>query len=205
MEDRRVVVTGLGTVNALGHNVEEFWSALIAGRSGIRTVSHFDASELPCKVASEVVDFDPSPYMDTKEISRTDPYVQYAVSAAKMAVKDAQLSISDAESERCGVLIGTGIGGMQNIQEQSFKLFSKGPRYISPFMIPSIICNMASGTVAIALGMRGPSFGIVSACSSGSHAIGEAYRCLQCGDADVMVAGGTEAAVQILAFSGFVP
>lgn len=203
MNDRRVVVTGLGTVNALGHNVEEFWSALIAGRSGIRTVSHFDASDLPCKVASEIVGFDPSPYMDAKEVGRTDPYVQYAVAAAKMAVKDAQLSISDAESERCGVLIGTGIGGMQNIQEQSFKLFSKGPRYISPFMIPSIICNMASGTVAIALGMRGPSFGIVSACSSGSHAIGEAYRCLQCGDADVMVAGGTEAAVQILAFSGF--
>ena len=203
MNGRRVVITGLGTVNALGHNVEEFWSVLIAGRSGIRTVSHFDASELPCKVASEVVGFDPSPYMDAKEVSRTDPYVQFAVAAAKMAVKDAQLSISDAESERCGVLIGTGIGGMQNIQEQSFKLFSKGPRYISPFMIPSIICNMASGTVAIALGMRGPSFGIVSACSSGSHAIGEAYRCLQCCDADVMVAGGTEAAVQILAFSGF--
>lgn len=203
MEDRRIVVTGLGTVNALGHNVEAFWSALIAGRSGIQTVSHFDASELPCKVASEVVDFDPSPYMDAKEISRTDPYVQYAVAAAKMAVEDAQLSVSDAESERCGVLIGTGIGGMQNIQEQSFKLFSKGPRYISPFMIPSIICNMASGAVAIALGMRGPSFGIVSACSSGSHAIGEAYRCLQCGDADVMVAGGAEAAVQVLAFSGF--
>ena len=203
MEDRRVVVTGLGTVNALGHNVEAFWSALIAGRSGIRTVSHFDASELPCKVASEIVGFDASLYMDAKEVNRTDPYVQYAVAAAKMAVKDAQLSVSDAESERCGVLIGTGIGGMQNIQEQSFKLFSKGPRYISPFMIPSIICNMASGTVAIALDMRGPSFGIVSACSSGSHAIGEAYRCLQCGDADVMVAGGTEAAVQILAFSGF--
>ena len=203
MNGVRVVITGLGTVNALGHNVEEFWSALIAGRSGIRIVSHFDASELPCKVASEIVGFDPSPYMDAKEVGRTDPYVQYAVAAAKMAVKDAQLSISDAESERCGVLIGTGIGGMQNIQEQSFKLFSKGSRYISPFMIPSIICNMASGTVAIALGMRGPSFGIVSACSSGSHAIGEAYRCLQCGDADVMVAGGTEAAVQILAFSGF--
>ncbi len=203
MNDRRVVVTGLGAINALGHNVEEFWSALIAGRSGIRTVSHFDASELPCKVASEVIGFDPSPYMDAKEVNRTDPYVQYAVAAAKMAVEDAQLSVSDAESERCGVLIGTGIGGMQNIEEQSFKLFSKGPRYISPFMIPSIICNMASGTVAIALGMRGPSFGIVSACSSGSHAIGEAYRCLQCGDADVMVAGGAEAAVQVLAFSGF--
>lgn len=203
MNDRRVVITGLGTVNALGHNVEAFWSALIAGRSGIGTVSHFDASDLPCKVASEVIGFDPSPYMDAKEVNRTDPYVQYAVAAARMAVEDAQLSVSDTESERCGVLIGTGIGGMQNIQEQSFKLFSKGPRYISPFMIPSIICNMASGTVAIALGMRGPSFGIVSACSSGSHAIGEAYRCLQCGDADVMVAGGTEAAVQILAFSGF--
>ena len=203
MNGRRVVVTGLGTVNALGHTVEAFWSALIAGRSGIRTVSHFDTSALPCRVASEIVGFDPSGYMDAKEANRTDPYVQYAIAAAKMAVADAQLSVSDEEADHCGVIIGTGIGGMQNIEEQSFKLFSKGPRYISPFMIPSIICNMASGTVAIALGLRGPSFGIVSACSSGSHAIGEACRCLQCGDADVMVAGGTEAAVQILAFSGF--
>ena len=203
MDSGRVVVTGLGTVNALGHDVGAFWSALVAGRSGIRAVSHFDASELPCRVASEVVGFEPSRYMDAKGADRTDPYVQYAIAAAKMAVEDACLSVSDAESERCGVIVGTGIGGMQNIQEQSFKLFSKGHRYISPFMIPSIICNMASGTVAIALGLRGPNFGIVSACSSGSHAIGEAYRCLQCGDADVMVAGGSEAAIEMLAFSGF--
>ena len=203
MEGERVVVTGLGTINSLGHTVDQFWQHLIAGKSGVRAVSHFDPSELPCKVASEVVGFDPSNYMDAKEALHTDPYVQFAVAAAKMAVEDARLSISDSESERCGVIIGTGIGGMQNIQEQSFKLFSKGPRYVSPFMIPSIICNMASGTVAIALGCRGPNFGVVSACSSGSHAIGEAYHCLKNGKADVMITGGTEAAIQLLAFSGF--
>lgn len=199
----RVVVTGLGTVNALGHNVEDFWSALMAGKSGIRPVSRFDVSELPTKIASEIVDFDPAQYMDPKEAGRTDPYVHYAVAASKMAAADAALSVPDAESERCGVLIGTGIGGMTHIQEQSFVLFSKGPRRVSPFMIPSTICNIASGTVAIELGLRGPSFGVVSACASGAHAIGEAYNLLSLGEADVMLAGGSEAAIQTLAFSGF--
>ena len=199
----RVVVTGLGTVNALGNDVESFWASLMAGKSGIRAVTRFDVSELPTKIASEVVDFDPAQYMDPKEAGRTDPYVHYAVAASKMAAQDANLTVSDAESERCGVLIGTGIGGMTHIQEQSFVLFSKGPRRVSPFMIPSTICNIGSGTVAIALGLRGPSFGVVSACTSGAHAIGEAYNLLSLGEADVMLAGGSEAALQTLAFSGF--
>lgn len=199
----RVVVTGLGTVNALGNDVETFWSSLMAGKSGIRPVTRFDVSELPTKIASEVANFDPAQYMDPKEAGRTDPYVHYAVAASKMAAQDANLSVPDTESERCGVLIGTGIGGMTHIQEQSFVLFSKGPRRVSPFMIPSTICNIAAGTVAIALGLRGPSFGVVSACASGAHAIGEAYNLLSLGEADVMLAGGSEAALQTLAFSGF--
>lgn len=199
----RVVVTGLGTVNALGNNVEDFWASLLTGKSGIRAVTRFDVSELPTKIASEVVDFDPADYMDSKEAGRTDPFVHYAVAAAKMATQDANIQVSDAESERCGVIIGTGIGGMTHIQEQSFVLFSKGPRRVSPFMIPSTICNIASGTVAIELGLRGPNFGVVSACASGAHAIGEAYNLLRLGEADVMLAGGSEAAIQALAFSGF--
>ena len=199
----RVVVTGLGTVNALGNNVEDFWASLLAGKSGIRSVTRFDVSELPTKIASEVVDFDPANYMDPKEAGRTDPFVHYAVAASKMAANDANIQITDVESERCGVIIGTGIGGMTHIQEQSFVLFSKGPRRVSPFMIPSTICNIASGTVAIELGLRGPNFGVVSACASGAHAIGEAYNLLKLGEADVMLAGGSEAAIQALAFSGF--
>lgn len=199
----RVVVTGLGTVNALGNNVEDFWASLLAGKSGIRPVTRFDVSELPTKIASEVVDFDPANYMDPKEAGRTDPFVHYAVAASKMAANDADIKITDVESERCGVIIGTGIGGMTHIQEQSFVLFSKGPRRVSPFMIPSTICNIASGTVAIELGLLGPNFGVVSACASGAHAIGEAYNLLKLGEADVMLAGGSEAAIQALAFSGF--
>ena len=200
---RRVVVTGLGTVNALGNNVDDFWNALLAGKSGIKPVSRFDVSELPTKIASEVVDFNPADFMDAKEASRTDPFVHYAVAAAKMAAQDANLNVSDQDSDRCGVIIGTGIGGMTHIQEQSFVLFSKGPKRVSPFMIPSTICNIASGTVAIQLGLRGPCFGVVSACASGAHAIGESYNLLALGDADIMLAGGSEAAIQTLAFSGF--
>lgn len=200
---KRVVVTGLGTVNALGNNVDDFWSALQAGQSGVRSVTKLDASELPTKVASEVHDFDPSNFMDGKDAKRTDPYVHFAVAAAKMAVADAKLDCANEDPERFGVIIGTGIGGMTNIQDQSFTLFSKGPRRVSPFMIPSTICNIASGTVAIETGARGPNFGVVSACASGAHAIGEAFNWLRLGEADVMIAGGSEAALQTLAFSGF--
>ncbi|MDR2769382.1 MAG: beta-ketoacyl-ACP synthase II [Puniceicoccales bacterium] len=203
MQPKRVVVTGLGTVNALGHTVEDFWGALVEGRSGIRPLTKFDVSELPTQIASEIVNFDPSRYMDAKEAKRTDPYVHFAVAASRMALQDAKFSITEEEAERCGVLIGTGIGGMANIQEQAFTLFSKGPRKVSPFMIPSTICNIAAGTVAIEIGARGPNFGVVSACTSGAHAIGEAFNLLRFGDAEVMIAGGSEAAIQTLAFSGF--
>lgn len=203
MQPKRVVVTGLGTVNALGHNVEDFWAALVEGRSGIRPLTKFDVSELPTQIASEVINFDPSRYMDAKEAKRTDPYVHFAVAASRMALQDAKFSIPEEEAERCGVLIGTGIGGMANIQEQAFTLFSRGPRKVSPFMIPSTICNIAAGTVAIEVGARGPNFGVVSACTSGAHAIGEAFNLLRFGDAEVMITGGSEAAIQTLAFSGF--
>lgn len=203
MQPKRVVVTGLGTVNALGHNVEDFWAALVEGRSGIRPLTKFDASELPTQIASEVVNFDPSRYMDAKEAKRTDPYVHFAVAASRMALQDAKFSITPEEADQCGVLIGTGIGGMANIQEQAFTLFSKGPRKVSPFTIPSTICNIAAGTVAIEVGARGPNFGVVSACTSGAHAIGEAFNLLRFGDAEVMITGGSEAAIQALAFSGF--
>ncbi|MDR0755839.1 MAG: beta-ketoacyl-ACP synthase II [Puniceicoccales bacterium] len=203
MQPKRVVVTGLGTVNALGHNVEDFWAALVEGRSGIRPLTKLDVSELPTQIASEVVNFDPSRYMDTKEAKRTDPYVHFAVAASRMALQDAKFSITAEEADQCGVLIGTGIGGMANIQEQAFTLFSRGPRKVSPFMIPSTICNIAAGTVAIEVGARGPNFGVVSACTSGAHAIGEAFNLLRFGDAEVMITGGSEAAIQTLAFSGF--
>lgn len=203
MQTKRVVVTGMGTLNALGHDVETFWSALIAGKSGVKRVTLFDPSEFPTQIASEVSNFDPAKYMDGKEAKRTDRYVHFAVAASKMAFEDAKLTLQEQEADRCGVLIGTGIGGMYNIQEQSFALFSKGPRKVSPFMIPSTICNIASGTVAIELGARGPNFGVVSACASGAHAIGEAFKMLRLGEADVMIAGGSEAAITELSFAGF--
>ena len=202
-DTQRVVVTGMGTVNSLGHDVDTFWNALIAGKSGITRVSKFDPSQLTTQVASEVRDFDPSKYMDGKEANRTDPYVHFAVAASKMALQDANLTISEENADRCGVIIGTGIGGMYNIQSQSFVLFSKGPRKVSPFMIPSTICNIASGTVGIEIGARGPNFGVVSACASGANAIGEAFKLMKLGDVDVMVAGGSEAAIAELSFSGF--
>ena len=203
MDGHQVVVTGLGVISPLGLDVDAFWSALIAGKSGVRTLSHFDTTALPTKIAAEVVGFDATRYMDAKEASRTDPYVHFALAASQLAVADAHLSVSDGEADRCGVVMGSGIGGMQHIQDQAFALFSKGPQRVSPFMIPSTICNMAAGCIAIALKWRGPNFGIVSACSSSAHAIGEGYYALKNGDADVMLVGGSEASIVMLGFSGF--
>ena len=202
-QEVRVVVTGLGTINPLGHTINDFWNALITGCSGIRKVSRFDVSELPTQIAGEVVGFDVSHYMDAKEAGHTDPCTQFALAASQLAFEDAQLHIPDAESDRCGVIIGTGIGGMRSIQEHSFTLFSKGCKRLSPFTIPSVICNIASGKVAIALKLRGPNFGAVSACASGTHAIGEAFHWLKTGAVDVMLAGGSEASIEPLGFCGF--
>lgn len=199
---KRVVVTGIGIMTALGHSLEEYWTNLIAGKSGIRKVTRFDSSAYPCQVASEV-DFDPCLYMESKEVKRSDRYTQLAVAASKIAVKDAGLDVNLVDKTRMGVLIASGIGGMETIEAQSGRLHLEGPRRVSPFMIPSLIANMASGVVAIEVGAMGPNYGIVTACAASSHAIGQAYRALQYGDADIMLAGGSEAAITRLGFAGF--
>lgn len=201
---QRVVITGIGTVTSYGDGVETFWENLLAGNSGIDRVKSFDVSEYASQVGAEALDFNAADYMDPKEARRNDRYTQFAVAGARMALKDAGIEdTSKLEADRFGVLIGSGIGGMITIQTQSRRLYEMGPRKVSPFMIPSLIANIASGVVAIEVGARGPNFGIVSACASGTHSIGEAYQMIRDGEADVMLAGGSEAAVTELGYAGF--
>ncbi len=199
----RVVVTGLGVVTALGHNATDFWQSLLAGRSGIDRVTRFDPTDFPCKVGAEVRDWDPAKFWDPKEARRNDRYTNFAVVAALQALADAGLSTGGYDPDRTGVIIGSGIGGLETIGKQAKALFDGGPRKVSPFMIPSLISNMAAGVVAIVAGAKGPNFGVVSACSTGTHALGMAARHLQHGDADVMIAGGSEAAITNLGYGGF--
>lgn len=199
----KVVVTGIGTMTALGHGVEPYWENLIAGQSGIRRIEQFDIEPYPCKVGAEVRDFEASDYMDGKEAKRNDRYTHFAVAAARLAIKDGGLDPESWDADRVGVLIGSGIGGMLTIQQQSHRLFEGGPRKLSPFMIPSLIANIASGVVAIEFKARGPNFSVVSACSTGAHAIGEAMHIIQRGEADIMLAGGSEAAISELGVGGF--
>ena len=204
IERQRVVITGIGTVTSYGDGVDTFWENLLAGKSGIDTVQSFDISDYPSKVGSECLHFDAGTYMDPKEARRNDRYTQFAVAASRLALKDAGIEdTSKLESDRFGVLIGSGIGGMITIQTQSRRLYDGGPRKVSPFMIPSLIANIASGVVAIEVGARGPNFGIVSACASGTHSIGEAYHMLRDGESDIMLAGGSEAAITELGYAGF--
>ena len=200
---RRVVVTGLGVVTAVGRTVDEFWSGLLAGRCGIGRVTHFDPAQYGSQIGAEVRNWDPAQYMDPKEVRRNDRFTHFAYGAAMQAVQDAGLDMVREDGDLVGVIIGSGIGGMQTIETQHSVLLERGPRKVSPFMIPALISNMAGGLVAIALGARGPNFGIVSACATGTHAIGEAFHAIRRGDADVMVAGGTEAAITPQAYSGF--
>jgi 3-oxoacyl-[acyl-carrier-protein] synthase II len=201
--DTRIVVTGLGVITSIGSDVNSFWDSLIAGRSGIGPVTRFDSTDIASKVASEVKDFDPATEMDPKEVRRNDRYVHLALGAARRAMTDAGLSKEDLEPERTGVLVGSGIGGLETVESQLGVLFEKGPRRVSPFMIPSLIANIAGGVIAIELGAQGPNFAVVSACASGSHAIGEALRMMRSGLADVMLAGGSEACVTRIGFAGF--
>jgi len=204
IEKQRVVITGIGTVTSYGDGVETFWDNLLAGKSGIDTVKSFDITEYPSKVGAECTDFQAGQYMDPKEARRNDRYTQFAVAASRLALKDADLEdTSKLDADRFGVLIGSGIGGMLTIQTQSRRLYEGGPRRVSPFMIPSLIANIASGVVAIEVGARGPNYGIVSACASGTHSIGEAFQKLRDGDSDIMLAGGSEAAVTELGYAGF--
>ena len=203
-ERKRVVITGIGTVTNYGDGVESFWEKLLAAQSGIDSVKSFDTTDYPSKIGSECLHFDPSLYMDPKEARRNDRYTQLAVAASRLALKDASLEdTSKLDADRFGVLIGSGIGGMLTIQTQSRRLYEGGPRKVSPFMIPSLIANIASGVVAIEVGARGPNYGIVSACASGTHSIGESFHMLRDGESDVMLAGGSEAAITELGYAGF--
>ena len=204
IERQRVVITGIGTVTSYGDGIEALWDNLLAGKSGIDSVKSFDTTDYPSKVGSECLHFDVAQYMDPKEARRNDRYTQFAVAASRLALKDAGIEdTTTLEADRFGVLIGSGIGGMITIQTQSRKLYEGGPRRVSPFMIPSLIANIASGVVAIEVGARGPNFGIVSACASGTHSIGEAFHMLRDGESDIMLAGGSEAAITELGYAGF--
>ncbi|ADG06158.1 beta-ketoacyl-ACP synthase II [Kyrpidia tusciae] len=200
---RRVVVTGVGVLTPIGNSVSEFWSHLLAGRSGIRRIDRFDVSEFPTQIAGMVENFDPEAFIDRKEARRMDRFAQFAVAAAKMALEDAGLSMADTDPERVGVYIGSGIGGLHTLMEQHQILLEKGPRRVSPFLIPMMIADMASGQVSIQFGAKGPNSAPISACATGTHAVGDATRMIQYGAADVMIAGGTEATIHPMALAGF--
>ena len=203
MEQKRVVVTGMGPITPIGTGTETFWRALLDGVSGVGPITHFDASEYSTRIAAEVRDFDPEEYVERKEAKRMDRFVQLAVAASKLAVEDAGLDIQDRNADRVGVLIGSGIGGTSTWEEQHSVLLEKGPRRVSPFFVPMLISDMASGMVSIILGPKGPNLGIVSACATATHAIGEAFEIIKRDDADVMLAGGSEAAITPLSVAGF--
>jgi 3-oxoacyl-[acyl-carrier-protein] synthase II len=200
---RRVVVTGLGVVTSLGHTVGQFWDSLLAGKCGIDRVTHFDATGYGSQIGAEVKDWDAAKHMDPKEARRNDRYTHFGFVAAKQAVEDSGLVMASEDGDRVGVIIGSGIGGMYTYESQLKVLAERGPRKVSPFTIPSLIGNMCSGLVAIEYGARGPNFGIVSACATGTHALGEAWHAIRRGDADVMIAGGSEAAITPFAYASF--
>lgn len=203
IQESRVVVTGLGAVSPIGIGKENFWNALINGTNGIGRITLFDATDYTSQIAGEVLDFEPAQFIDKKEIKRMDRYTQFALAATKLAFDDAKLDADKLDGERAGVFVGTGIGGMDTLHNQYQKLFAKGPSRISPFFIPMMIANMAAGNIAIAFKLHGPCECIVTACASGTNAIGDAFRAIQRGDVDLMFAGGTEAAISPAGVAGF--
>src|SRR5262250_1383032 len=202
-EVQRVVVTGLGAVSPLGCGTEANWNALLAGRSGIGPITAFDASAFPVRIAGEVRDFDPSVYMEKKEIKRVDRFVQLAVAAAQLAVDDARLEIAPADAARVGVVVGVGMGGIATIEETVQTFLESGLKRVSPFFIPRLISNMAPGHIAIRFGCQGVNYTPTSACASGGQAVGEAFRLIRYGEQDVVITGGAEAAVTPLGVGGF--
>ncbi|MGB5478172.1 MAG: beta-ketoacyl-ACP synthase II [Thermoanaerobaculia bacterium] len=200
---RRVVVTGVGLVSPLGDGTSVTWQGLLEGRSGVGPITRFDATEYPSRIAGEVPDFDPLKYIDKKELKKSDRFIQLALAAAEGAMDDSGLQIDEAAACRVGVIIGSGIGGLPLIERTHEKLVEKGPSRVSPFFIPGLIVNMAAGQVSIRYGARGPNSAPCTACTSGLHAIGDAYRQIQYGHADAMIAGGTEGVVTPLSVAGF--
>ncbi|MBQ4421560.1 MAG: beta-ketoacyl-ACP synthase II [Schwartzia sp.] len=199
----RVVLTGIGVISPIGSGKDAFWEALLAGKNGIERITRFDASECASQIAGEVKDFNPEDFIDKKEVKRMDRYTQFAVAASKMAVEDAGLDLASEDRDRIGTYIGSGVGGIDTLHSQYKKLFDKGPHFVSPFFIPMMIGNMAAGQTSIALDVHGPSCDIVTACATGTDCIGSAFRVLQYGEADVMIAGGTEAGISAAPVAGF--
>ncbi len=203
MSKRRVVITGLGIVSPVGNSVTEAWGNILAGRSGIGPITHFDVSAFSVRFGGSVSDFDPAQYIPAKEVKKMDPFIHYGIGAAVQAIADSGLDVTEQNAERIGVAIGSGIGGLPGIEKnyQAFK--DGGPRKISPFFVPSCIINMISGNLSILYGMKGPNIAIVTACTTGTHNIGVAARMIQYGDADVMIAGGAEMATSPTGLGGF--
>jgi 3-oxoacyl-[acyl-carrier-protein] synthase II len=200
---RRVVITGLGIVCPVGNDLSSAWENLVAGRSGIGRITRFDASAFPAQIAGEVKDFDIAQYMPAKEARHFDTFIHYGIAASLQAVRDSGIEIGDANAERVGAIVSSGIGGLPLIEENHAEYSKRGPRRISPFFVPGSIINMISGQLSIMLGLKGPTFAIVSACTTGTHSIGVAGRLIEYGDADVMVAGGAESTVSPLGVGGF--
>ena len=200
---RRVVVTGLGVVSPLGTGTEKNWSAITSGQSGINTITRFDASDLPTQIAGEVKDFDAAKFIEKKEIKKMDLFIQYGLAAAEMALQDSGLEITDANAERVGVLVGSGLGGLPAIEKYHNVMLERGYKRITPFFIPMLIINLAPGHISIKFGAKGPNLSSVSACATGTHSIGDAYHMIARGDADAMFAGGTESTITKLAIGGF--
>ncbi len=202
-QECRVLITGVGVVSPLGNDVETLWTNLLAGASGAGPITRFDASGMACRFACEVKDFSVDGVLDRKDAKRMDRFVQFAVKAAHEAMATARLDLAAVDRERVGVVIGSGIGGMETFEAQHRILLEKGPDRVSPFFIPMMISDMAAGQVSLRFGLKGPNFGTVSACASGAHAIGEALRLLRAGDADVMICGGAESTITPMAVAGF--
>lgn len=202
-KNRRVVVTGMGAITPIGNSVEEFWNGIKEGKTGFGPITYFDTADYRCKLAAEVKDFDPAQYMDKKSARRMEQFCQFAVAAAGQAISDAGLDMEQEDPYMVGCSVGSGIGSLQAMEREYDRLKEKGPGRVGPMLVPLMISNMAAGNVSIAYGLKGKSLNVVTACATGTHSIGEAYRTIQYGDADVMIAGGTESSITPIGIAGF--
>lgn len=202
-KNRRVVVTGMGAITPIGNSVEEFWNGIKEGKTGFGPITYFDTADYRCKLAAEVKDFDPAQYMDKKSARRMEQFCQFAVAAAGQAISDAGLDMEQEDPYMVGCSVGSGIGSLQAMEREYDRLKKKGPGRVGPMLVPLMISNMAAGNVSIAYGLKGKSLNVVTACATGTHSIGEAYRTIQYGDADVMIAGGTESSITPIGIAGF--
>ena len=202
-KNRRVVITGMGAITPIGNSVEEFWNGIKEGKTGFGPITYFDTADYRCKLAAEVKDFDPTQYMDKKSARRMEQFCQFAVAAAGQAITDAGLTMEQEDPYMVGCSVGSGIGSLQAMEREYDRLKEKGPGRVGPMLVPLMISNMAAGNVSIAYGLKGKSLNVVTACATGTHSIGEAYRTIQYGDADVMIAGGTESSITPIGIAGF--